>query len=290
VAKTNRDLTKPTQSARQLIEVQRRQAQKRSNMIRAGIVFIAVLAVIGIGIGVAVSRNSSPSKAAPASVAPSALVNQVTNMSPAELDKIGKGSGNTPPTALTGNPVTTADGKPVVLYVGGEFCPYCAAERWAMLAAFGRFGTFSNVSEIYSVEDNIPTFSFHDSTYTSNYVTFQPVEVNGNALNAAHTGYVPLETLTAAQQATFTKLNPQGSFPFMDFAGQASVIGSSYSPTLLQGKTQQQVADALADPTTDIAKAIGGTANAFTAQICKLTNNQPANVCSTAAVKAFNGG
>jgi hypothetical protein len=290
VAKTNRDLTKPTQSARQLIEVQRRQAQKRSNMIRAGIVFIAVLAVIGIGIGVAVSRNSSPSKAAPASVAPIALVNQVTNMSPAELDKIGKGSGNTPPTALTGNPVTTADGKPVVLYVGGEFCPYCAAERWAMLAAFGRFGTFSNVSEIYSVEDNIPTFSFHDSTYTSNYVTFQPVEVNGNALNAAHTGYVPLETLTAAQQATFTKLNPQGSFPFMDFAGQASVIGSSYSPTLLQGKTQQQVADALADPTTDIAKAIGGTANAFTAQICKLTNNQPANVCSTAAVKAFNGG
>ena len=40
----------------------------------------------------------------------------------------------------------TADGKPLVLYVGAEYCPYCAAERCAMVQALSRFGTFSNLT------------------------------------------------------------------------------------------------------------------------------------------------
>ena len=39
----------------------------------------------------------------------------------------------------------------------------------------------------------------------------------------------------------------------------------------------------------EIAKAIGGTANAHTAAICTLTKNQPAKVCTSAAVKALQG-
>ena len=74
-----------------------------------------------------------------------------------------------------------------------------------------------------------------------------------------------------------------------DLRAQAMVSGSSYSPQLFAGKTQQQVADALSDPNSDIAKAVGGAANAFTAQLCKLTNNQPADVCSSAAVAAYSG-
>jgi hypothetical protein len=290
VANPKRDPKTPQQTARQLLEVQRRQARRRSNLIRAGIGVVAVLAIVGIIVGLSLSAGSKkPTAAPPASVAPSALLNQVTGMSPAVLDQIGKGKVGTLPQAVSGNPVKTADGKPTVLYVGGEFCPYCAAQRWAMLVALSRFGTFSNVQQINSAEDNIPTFSFEGSTYKSDYVNFDPMEIEGNSAGP-NGSWVPLDTLSADQQATFQKLNPDGSFPFLDFADQATVIGASYSPLLLSGKTHDQVAAALSDPNSDIAQAVGGSANAFTAQICKLTNNQPANVCSSAAVKAYNGG
>jgi hypothetical protein len=50
---------------------------------------------------------------------------------------------------LTG-PALTKDGKPEVLYVSTQFCPYCASENWALLIALGRFGTFAGVNEIRS--------------------------------------------------------------------------------------------------------------------------------------------
>ena len=37
----------------------------------------------------------------------------------------------------------TSNGKPEILYIGAEFCPYCAAERWAIAVALSRFGTLS---------------------------------------------------------------------------------------------------------------------------------------------------
>ena len=43
-------------------------------------------------------------------------------------------------------PALTADGKPEVLYVGAEYCPFCAAERWPVVVALSRFGTWSGLS------------------------------------------------------------------------------------------------------------------------------------------------
>ena len=64
-----------------------------------------------------------------------------------------------------------ASGKPIVLYVGGEFCPYCAAERWSPVVALSRFGTFSNLTLLRSSStDMFPdtrTFSFAGSHYSS---------------------------------------------------------------------------------------------------------------------------
>ena len=54
----------------------------------------------------------------------------------------------------------------------------------------------------------------------------------------------------------------------------------------MQGKTHQQVATALADPSSDIAKAVDGTANVITAAICKSTTGSPAAVCGSAGVQA----
>ena len=47
-----------------------------------------------------------------------------------------------------------------------------------------------------------------------------------------------------------------------------------------------EIAAALADPTTPTSKAIVGSANVFTAQICKLTDQKPAEVCTSSGVTA----
>ena len=60
----------------------------------------------------------------------------------------GGASGPTAPTSLQGQPPLTDHGLPAVVYVGAEFCPYCAVQRWALLVAFSRFGTFSNLGQI----------------------------------------------------------------------------------------------------------------------------------------------
>jgi hypothetical protein len=52
------------------------------------------------------------------------------------------------------------------------------------------------------------------------------------------------------------------------------ISGASYSPQVLQGKTQTQIAAALADPNSAIAWAVDGTANLITAAICQITNGQ----------------
>ena len=62
------------------------------------------------------------------------------------------------------------------------------------------------------------------------------------------------------------------------------ISGASYSPQVLQGKTQTQIATALADPNSPIAKAVDGTANLITAAICQITDGQPAAVCQSAGV------
>jgi thiol-disulfide isomerase/thioredoxin len=268
-------------AARRAIAEQKKAEARRRSMIMAGSGVGIVILVVGIIVAAFLLTGTKKTPVAPATVASQSLIAQVTGVPAATLDTIGKGTA-TAPTAQTGTPVKTADGKPLVFYFGAEFCPYCAAERWAIIVALSRFGTFSNVSQIYSSEDNIPTFTFEGSSYTSQYITFQPTEVEDQ--NAK-----PLDKLTADQQQIVSTYNTSGTFPFVSIGNQAIISGASYDNSVLKGQTQAEVAAALQDPTTAIAKGIGGTANAITASICKLTNNQPTDVCSSKAVQAFNG-
>ena len=62
--------------------------------------------------------------------------------------------------------------------------------------------------------------------------------------------------------------------------------GHLYDPTVLQGKSWSQIAAAMHDPTSPVAQGVLGSANYITAAICKMTNNQPANVCTSPAIRA----
>jgi thiol-disulfide isomerase/thioredoxin len=279
------------QAARELAAKQRRAEQRRKRLIGAAAAVGAVVLVIGILVGVKLSAPAKKNTNVGSAPAAASLVSSVTNVSPTVLDQAGKGAVDSPPQATSGQPVLKgADGKPVVFYMGAEYCPYCAAERWPMIVALSRFGTFQNLSTTSSSSTdtfpNTPTFTFHGASYTSQYIDFQPKEIQSEA-------GVALETLTSDQQKLVQQFDPPSPgttgnpFPFIDFGNQAIASGASYNPQLLAGMTQQQVADALRNPNSDVAKAILGTANAFTNEICKLTNGQPGNVCSSAAATAY---
>ena len=274
------------QAARELVARQKAAQRRQKRMIVAGAAVGVVILAVGILIAVKLTAPAAKKAATVSTAAASAsLVDAVTGVPPSVLDQVGKGSVDTLPRSMSGQPrLKDGDGKPIVFYMGAEYCPFCAAERWPMIVALSRFGSFSNLgttsSSATDTFPNTPTFTFHGAGYTSQYVDFQPKEIQSDA-------GVPLETMTADQQSLVKQFDQNGSFPFVDFANQNIISGASYSAGLLAGKTQDQVAAALHDPTTDVAAAILGTANAFTAEICRLTGGQPGNVCTSAAAAAY---
>ena len=202
--------------------------------------------------------------------------------------------------ATSGQPALTSGGKPEVLYMGATYCPYCAAERWALVVALSRFGSFSNLSLIHSSSADVfpstPTLSFYKSGYTSQYLNFTPVEMLGDT-KLSNGQYAPLQKPTATQTALmarydappYVSASSAGAFPFVNIGNQYLVIGSQYQPSDLAKLTWAQVAADIRDPSTTVAKDVDGTANAITAAICKITKNAPAAVCDSAGVKAAAG-
>lgn len=287
------------EQARALMAAQKAAEARRKRLLSAGVFVGIVVIAIGILVGVKLSSGGAKSGGPAATKASSEVISKITGVPAATLDTIGIGKIDTAPKGITGQPVLTADGKPLVVYIGAEYCPFCAAERWAMIVALSRFGTFSNLGQTHSSSvdsfPNTPTLSFHGATYTSKYLSFQGVETQSNQISG--NSYTALDTLTADQQkllatydaAPYVPANAAGSIPFIDFANQAIVSGASYSPQLLAGMTVDQVAAVLSDPSNPIAQAVGGAANAFTAVLCKLTNDQPANVCVSPAASAYQG-
>jgi Domain of unknown function (DUF929) len=272
-----------------------KRARTRNRLILAGGAIVAVIAVVvaivlvqGNG-----SSGSSSGPAAPTGAELSALVRQVTGVPAATADAVGAGQVTTPPTSITGAPLTSG-GKPEVLYIGAEYCPYCAAERWALIAALSRFGTFSGLAATHSAAKdgaghaepypNTPTWTFANASFASTYLTFTPVETETNIPDPATGGYTPLQTPTAAQQALINKYDAayQGAIPFIDLGNKYLSVGASYNPAVLSGLTWSQIAADMHNPATPVAKSVLGTANYLTAAMCGLTGDQPATACTPA--------
>jgi thiol-disulfide isomerase/thioredoxin len=292
------------QSAQEKIAAQRaaaRRAERRRQVLLAGGSVVAVLAIVAAFVLVkALGKSSSPaaSAASPAGAALAAnVLGNVTGVPVSTLDAVGTGStykGSIQ--VIPHGTLLTSGGKPEIVYVGAEYCPYCAAERWAMTTALSRFGTFSGLRFIHSapspeVYPSTPTLTFHKSTYTSKYLVFSPTE-------AQTVTHAKLEPISARDNQLMSKYDVppyvpssqyDGSFPFIDFGNKFVIDGASFSPQVLAGATWSQAAAALKNPASPIAKGVDGAANLITAAICKITNNKPASVCGSAGVTAASG-
>jgi hypothetical protein len=290
------------QSAREKIAAQReaaRKAERRNRMIITGgstlVVLVVVLAFIVIKLTQGSASAGGGDNSVTGSLLPTSVASQVTGVPAATLDKVGKGSvptftSGSPPFAAGSGAALTSGGKPQMLYIGAEFCPYCAAMRWSMAIALSRFGTLTPLHGIHSsptdTDPNTATLTFYKTGYNSNYLTFAPVE----NLTISH---ALLQNPTAAQNALWAKYEPDPNtrgYPFIDFGNKLVMKGPIYDAAVLKGKSWSQIAAALKDPTSPIAQSVDGAANYITGAICKMTNNQPSDVCSSAAVTAVQSG
>jgi hypothetical protein len=279
------------QRTRQKIAAQqaaaRRAETRRRIAIAGGGVAVVVLLVIVL---VLVSLGRSPAPAGPAFApvaADPAIAREITTVPATTFNRVGAGTA-TGLKPITGQPELMAGRTPELLYMGGEFCPYCAAERWAIAAAVSRLGTLTGLRFIHSspadVYPSTPTLTFADARYASKYLQFVPVEWYGEKADPATPfGHVYLQHPTPQEQALFARYSG-GSIPFVDIGNRYLVPSAQYLPSALAGLTWAQVAAAMHNPASAIGRDIDGAANMITAAICRLTGNQPASACRSAGV------
>ena len=280
------------ESVRQRIAAQQaaaKRAETRRRLILGGGVIVVVLAVAIVLIVLKVGSGSSPSKNTADPVGgvalPASVTRNVTTVPASVLNSVGAGS--VIPNAVTSitGPALTSNGKPEMLYIGAEFCPYCAAMRWSMAEALSRFGTLSTpLKGIHSsstdTDPNTATLTFYKSSYSSPYLTFTPVENEDRNRNQ-------LQPLTPAQNALWAKYQPDPSkrgYPFIDI-GNRYMLSVIYDPQVLQGLTWSQIAADMHQASSPVAQGINGAANVITAAICKTTGGKPGSVCSAPGVQ-----
>jgi hypothetical protein len=280
VASTRHNDTHPRRSrstarAQQRIAAQRL-AQQRAQARRRWLVSImAVGAVLAIVAGfAAIKLTSGPAAAARESAASPGVVGQVTTVPETVLARVrGGGTDTRLQTVKVPGPVLSIGGKPAIVFVSEESCPFCAAERWPLAVALSHFGTWSHLGATRSSASDVfpstATLSFRTASYRSSQLTLRTTEL---ADNRGH----PLQPLTALDNKLIrsydvppyvNSADQSGAVPFLDIGDHYILAGAQYDPQVLAGLSQAQIAGQLRNPDSPVAKAIDGSANVIIAAI-----------------------
>ena len=220
--------------------------------------------------------------AAMGQVVPSSLLQRLHTVSMQGLAHTPAFSGPNPLMAVKDDQPASADGS-LVLYIGAEYCPYCAAMRWPLAIALMRFGELSGVRYSRSSSNDVfpdtATLSFHGATFEGTLLKFESVELSD------HDG-TALEKPTLAQRQVFTRLNDRGSIPFLELGEKYVSVGSPFSPQSLASLDWKGVVQKLEQGSNATSQDIMSEANLLTAAMCTLTKQQPKDVCTAPGIEA----
>lgn len=273
-----------------------RQARRRNQRLMAAGAIGLVVIVIAVLIAAKLSSGSSTNTEASTPVS-QAQISQLSGVPVSTLvaaAQAAQPSAATPPTGLpAGTPALTSAGKPEILYMGAEYCPYCAAERWPMVMALSKFGTFTNLhatrSSSTDVNANTPTFTFVGSSYSSPYLAFTAVEMENRSGK-------PLQTPTAQQNTILRTYDAppytsgNGTIPFVDMGGKFVINGTQYDGATLAGKSFPAAVAYLTSANNPTSRAAEAVAGHLVGAICAITNDRPSNVCGAVPASLKVGG
>lgn len=266
-------------------------------------VAVILVGVVGL-VTYALTHVSTPATVTQTARTSPAVLAALSTVPTATFDQVGvtvPGAGLTAPRVEPGQPALASGGKPEIFVVGAEYCPFCAAERWPLVVALARFGRFTVLHDASSATQSVfpgtATFSFAGVHYSSPYVTLTGIELYSNQIGADGT-FIRIATLTPAQAALvarYTATTP-GSVPFVDVAGRLVATTAAFSPALLTGQSQSQIAGLVAAPPSSSGTSVRSTApptgqavvaaaNQLTAGICASTAQQPSTVCRSKGVR-----
>ncbi len=306
-----------------------------SSTSRTAGIFGGTLVVLAVVIIVLVSTlGSSKPKASkgagispyPPRPAPASVVSGLENVTSSQLEAAGLGGGQVlfvngktgSVQPISGQKPLTQDGKPLIVYVGAEYCPYCAATRWGLAVALDKFGSFSGLqvtaSSPVDIAPNTRTLTFAKAKYTSKYLAFSATEELGNSCSAVtpNTGTPPpqyvcagnypvVEAPTKFVQGIYNTYDSAkywggsaGSIPFIDMGNRYIQVGSPYAsgpPESLAGLSWGQILGTLSAPSepNSPGQAILGLANHYIAAFCSLISGSKPAICSLASVKSAAG-
>jgi Domain of unknown function (DUF929) len=256
-------------------------ATRRRFLLAIGAV-TAVLATVATL--VAVKLTTAPAHpVASESTAPAAVVRQVATVPAGLLAEADPGQLITPLRKVTGSgPPLTIGGKPAVVFVSEESCPFCAAERWPLAVALSHFGTWRQLGVTRSAASDVypdtATLSFRAARYHSIELTLRTTELTDDA------GH-PLQAPTSLDQQLIGRYDvppyvnsadQSGAVPFLDIGNRYILAGAQYNPQVLAGLSAAQIAARLRDPSSPVAQAIDGSASVIIAAINQVLHDQPA--------------
>lgn len=221
-----------------------------------------------------------------------AYISTATQVSDQILDQVGVPAGVSAPRVLVGQAPLSDDAKPAVVYIGAEYCPYCAVARWALVIALSKFGTFSDLGQVISsassdVNPGLKSWSFHGSSYSSPYLSFEPAETETSS-SSPSAGFSPLDALSPLQRQALSEYDSRPgvpeTIPFIDVADRYLQIGASADASVLEGLSLDQIAADLKDPSSPVAQALDGSANYLIATLCEVAGQRAAAICGSAAI------
>jgi thiol-disulfide isomerase/thioredoxin len=168
---------------------------------------------------------------------------------------------------VTDQPLKRQSGKSLVYFMGAGFCPFCAAQRWAIVEALKNFGSWEGLVEDKSAGHdekylNVPTLNFARAKYTSDHLEFIGKET-------ADRNFEPLQELDDKDFEVLDTFNPDQIIPFLLVDGQFMQVGAGYSPKLIEGLDHVKIRTELEDPKSEVGRAMREEIDNITALICR---------------------
>ena len=167
------------------------------------------------------------------------------------------------------------NGKLLMFFMGAEYCPYCAAERWAIVRSLQKFGQWDGLKQTISAARdqpflNLPTYDFTKATYNSPHIEFVAREIKDRE-------FKPLEKLLKTEEKLVRKHNPKKEIPFLLIGGRFVQVGSGFPPKIFIGHTFRQTETELKKIESEIRKTIDEEANVISALLC--VSGLPPELC-----------